>query len=306
MNALIMRQKNMERMLIALLPLLILGIFLFGWRVLIVVLTANLFAFFSEFLFQRTKKNARVSMSVFVTGSLLGLSLPPTIPLWMTAVGAVVAVTFGKMVFGGFGMNPFNPAIVGRTFIYISFASEMTMNWVKPFTSLPGGFAYYINSLMFTSATPMISFRESGMMESYRNLFIGFTPGSIGETSALLIIIAAIYLLLTKTAKWQPMIATTMSFLVFTWIFRNQNPFPFLLSGSILFGAVFMTTDPVSMPKDIRTIWIYGIIVGSMTAFIQQYSLFIGGFSFALLLANTFSPIFDYAFLQLKKKRVES
>ncbi len=303
MNNLFLQQKNMKRMLYALVPITIFGIFLFGWRVLAVVLISNIVAVITEYLFIKGKKNGRISMAVFVSGTLLALSLPPTIPFWMVAIGAIVGISFGKMVFGGFGMNLFNPAIVGRTFIYISFANALTLRWLKPFTSWPGGFVYFQNLNNLTSATPLILFRDSGKLTEIPELLFGIIPGSIGETSTLLILLTGIYLILTKTAKWQPILATLGSFLLFSWFFRSQNPLPFLLSGGIIFGAVYMTTDPVSMPKDKRTIWIYGIIIGSLTAFIRKFSLFVGGFSFALLIANTFSPIIEYGFKQIKAKR---
>ncbi|MBN1327381.1 MAG: RnfABCDGE type electron transport complex subunit D [Candidatus Cloacimonetes bacterium] len=302
MKSLFMAQKNMQRMLYALIPVLLFGIFLFGWRVLLVLVITNLTAVITEFLFVRNKKNGKISLAVLVTGSLLALSLPPTIPFWMASVGAVVAISFGKMVFGGFGMNVFNPAIVGRTFMYISFANMMTVNWIEPFKSLPGGFAAYLKVENLTSATPLITFRDTNVHSDLIDLLLGFIPGSIGETSALLILLTAIYLVVSKTARWQPIIATLASFAIFASIFRTENPLPFLFSGSIMFGAVYMTTDPVSMPKDKRTIWIYGLLIGAITALIRKYSLFVEGFSFALLIANTFTPIIDYGFSKVKKK----
>ena len=136
-----MIQKNMRAMLIAMTPLVLFSVFLFGWRVLAVLAITNISAVITEYLFVRKKKAGKISMAVFVSAFILTLSIPPTIPLWMAAVGSIVAITFGKMVFGGFGTNIFNPAMVGRTFIYVSFANAMTVNWLKPFTSLPGGFA---------------------------------------------------------------------------------------------------------------------------------------------------------------------
>ncbi len=127
MNNIILKQKMMNKVLYALVPIIFFSIYLFGWRVLAVLLVSNLFAFLTEYMFIRKKKFGKVSMAVFVTGTLLALTLPPTIPFWMAAVGSIVAIGFGKMVFGGFGMNVFNPAIVGRTFIYISFPNAMTM-----------------------------------------------------------------------------------------------------------------------------------------------------------------------------------
>ena len=302
MKKIFMKQKNMQNMLLALIPILIWSVFIFGWRVLAVFAVSNLFAMLTEYLFIRQKKNGKISQAVFVTGTLLALSLPPTIPFWMVAVGAVIAILFGKMVFGGFGMNVFNPAMVGRTFLYVSFANAMTVHWLKPFIKLPGGFASYLNSAQLTSATPIITFRESGVMESISNLFFGKVSGSIGETSALLILVAAIYLIYTKTAKWQVMLATLIGFSLFTILFYKQSPLPFILSGGMLFGTVFIITDPVTLPRNNIAVWIYGGLVGFLTVFIRKFSLFAEGFMFAILLANTFMPVIEYGLNNLKKK----
>lgn len=301
MKNLFMKQAVMNKVLYALTPITLFSIFLFGWRVLAVVAVTNIVAALTEYMFIRLKKNGKISMAVFVTGTLLALTLPPTIPLWMAAVGAIVGVTFGKMVFGGFGMNVFNPAIVGRTFIYVSFPNAMTVRWLEPFTNFPGGFTSWQNVSSITTATPMIHFRNSGVFTEVPKLFFGLIPGSMGETSALLILLAAIYMVVTKTAKWQAMASTLLSFIVFTLIFYGINPTTFILSGGILFGAVFMTTDPISMPKNKTAIWIYGILVGFLTVFIRRFSLFAEGFMFALLLGNSFMPIIEYA-LNKKKK----
>ena len=303
MKNLILKQKMMEKVLLALVPIIFFSVFLFGWRILAVLLVSNVFAFFMEYLFVRKKKPGKVTTAVFVTGTLLALTLPPPIPFWIAAVGAVVAVCFGKMVFGGFGMNVFNPAIVGRTFIYISFPNAMTVNWLNPFISLPGGFAAWLNVDAVTSATPISIFNQTGRMESLTSLFTGTIAGSMGETSALLIMLAGIYLIFTRTAKWQPILSLLISFSFFTLIFYQTNPLPFLLSGGLLFGAVFMITDPVSMPKNAAAIWIYGILVGFLTVFIRRYSLFTEGFMFALLLANTFLPIIEFALNRSKVKK---
>jgi len=294
----------MNKVLYALIPVTVFAIFLFGWRVAAVLLVSNLFGFLTEYLFVRNKRNGKVSMAVFVTGSLLALSLPPTIPFWIAAVGAIVAVAFGKMVFGGFGMNVFNPAIVGRTFIYISFPNAMTVNWLSPFSRLPGGFAVWQNNSLLTAATPIIQFKKSGIVPDITNIFTGFIPGSIGETSAVLIILAAIYLIVTKTAKWQIMFSTLVSFTLFTALFYMQDPLPFILSGGLMFGVVFMVTDPVSMPKNKKAVWIFGLLVGFLTVFIRKLSLFTEGFMFALLLSNTFMPIIEYALNKAKCKSV--
>jgi Na+-transporting NADH:ubiquinone oxidoreductase subunit B len=300
---LVMKQQVMNKVLYALAPITLFSIFLFGWRVLMVVLVSNFFAALGEYLFVRTKKNGKISMAVFVTGTLLALTLPPTIPLWIAAVGALFGVVFGKMVFGGFGMNVFNPAIVGRTFVYISFPNAMTVQWLNPFTNLPGGFASWQNSAAITSATPMSVFKADAVVTPVWNLASGLIPGSAGETSAILILLAGLYLIITKTAKWQAMLSTLLGFVISVLALYQQNPLPFMLSGGLLFGTVFMTTDPISMPKDKGAIWIYGLLVGFLTVFIRKLSLFTEGFMFALLLANTFMPIIEFAITNAKKKK---
>lgn len=298
-----LKQKMMNRVLYALIPIAVYGIYLFGWRVLLILFVTNFFSFLTEFLFIKKTSKGKVSLAVFVTGSLLALTLPPTIPLWMAAVGSIVAISFGKMVFGGFGKNIFNPTIIGRTFLYVAFPNAMTVQWMQPYSSFPGGFAHFSNVNHLTTATPMIQFNQAGNLVELPKLFFGSIPGSIGETSALLIILAAIYLLVTKTAKWQPMVSTIVSFILFSFIFYGLNLFAFLFSGGIMFGAVFMVTDPISMPKEKYTIWIYGFIIGFLTVFIRKYSLFAEGFMFALLIANTFTPILEYGFKKLTARK---
>ena len=294
-----MKQPVMNRVLYALVPSVFLSVYLFGLRVLAVILVGNLTAWLTEYLFIRNKKGGKVTMAVFVTGSLLALTLPPTIPLWIAAVGSIVAVAFGKMVYGGFGTNVFNPAILGRTFIYVSFPQEMTIRWLNPYllSDFPGGLIRWVGqSHLQTSATILGQFRSTGeLLHPLGQAFTGFVPGSIGETSALLIMLSAAYLIYTKTAKWQPMLATTLSLLLFSFIFNPEtNPLLFLVSGGALFGIVYMTTDPVSQAKTKYGIWIYGLLIGFLTVFIRKYSLFAEGFMFALLITNSFMPIIEY------------
>ncbi|MCB5234065.1 MAG: RnfABCDGE type electron transport complex subunit D [Candidatus Cloacimonetes bacterium] len=295
----ILKQQMMNRVLYSLIPVILFAIYLFGWRVFASVIVANLAAFLTEYLFVMKKKPGKVSMAVFVTGTLIALSLPPTIPLWISAVGAIVATTFGKMVFGGFGMNIFNPAILGRTFVYISFPNQMTISWVKPYllSDFPGGFVRWAApQAMQTGATILNHMRMSSeQLYSFMDSFWGFEAGSAGETSAFLILLAAIYLIVTKTAKLQPMLSTLLSLSLFSFIFYpGVNPLYFLVSGGAMFGVVFMVTDPVTCPKGTWAVWIYGILIGFLTVFIRKYSLFAEGFMFALLLVNAFMPLIEY------------
>ncbi|HQB97594.1 MAG: RnfABCDGE type electron transport complex subunit D [Candidatus Cloacimonadaceae bacterium] len=303
----ILKQQMMNRVLYALIPIVIFAVYLFGLRVLAVVAAANIAAYISEYLFVRNKKPGKVTMAVFVTGTLVSLTLPPTIPLWISALSGVISIVFGKMVFGGFGANIFNPAILGRTFVYISFPNQMTISWLKPYLlkDFPGGFAHWSpETSMQTGATILNSFRASGEeLYPMMDAFTGFVSGSMGETSALLIILAGIYLIVTKTAKWQAMLSTILSLAIFTWAFYpTQNPLYFLVSGGAMFGIVFMVTDPVSSPKGTWGIWIYGLLIGFLTVFIRRYSLFAEGFMFALLLTNAFIPLIEYGLEKVGKK----
>lgn len=308
LQEMILKQPVMNRVLYSLVPLLVLAIYIYGWRSAAVVLVANLAAFGTEYLFLRNKKGRKVSMAVFVTGTLLAMTLPPTIPLWMAALGSVVAIAFGKMVFGGFGANMFNPAILGRTFIYVSFPQQMTVSWLRPYLpdSFPGGFARWsADASMQTGATILNQFRAGVQVtNTWLDTFLGFEAGSLGETSALLIIIAGIYLLITKTAKWIPMLATLGSVILFSLIFYpGQNPLFMLCAGGALFGIVFMVTDPISQPKSIPALWIYGLLTGFLTVFIRRFSLFAEGFMFALLIVNSLMPIIEHGLKALPERR---
>lgn len=304
----IMKQQIMNRVLYALVPSLLFAIYLFGWRILAVVAVANLAAWMTEYLFIYKKKGGKVSMAVFVTATLYAMTLPPMIPLWISVVGSVIAIAFGKMVFGGFGTNLFNPAILGRTFVYVSFPEQMTVQWLKPYmiNDFPGGLIRWATGggELMTGATILGQSRLGvPITHSFGNAFMGFVPGSIGETSALLILLGAIYLIITKTAKWQPMLSTTLSMLIFSYVFYpGVNPLFFLISGGALFGIVYMTTDPVSQAKGKTALWIYGIMIGFLTVYIRRYSLFAEGFMFALLLTNAFMPIIEYGIDKWAKK----
>lgn len=302
----ILKQTIMNRVLYSLVPIMLFAIYLFGWRSLAIVLIANLAAYYTEYLFIARKKNGKVTMAAFVTATLFAMTLPSTIPLWIPAVGAAFSIAFGKMVFGGFGANIFNPAILGRTFVYVSFPNQMTVSWIKPFGGFPGGFSKWCGSAAMETGATILNQHRMGIDKLYniQEAFMGFITGSLGETSALLIILAGLYLLYTKTAKWQPMLGTTLSIILFNFIFYpGQNPLYFLLSGGAMFGIVFMTTDPVSSPKGNTALWIYALTIGFLTVFIRRFSLFAEGFMFALLLANAFMPLVEYT---LERKSVKA
>lgn len=295
-----MKQPMMRKVLYALSPIVLAAIYFFGWRALLMILFAAAVGVFSEWLFE-SRRNKPVTEAVYVTAVLYTLTLPVRTPIWVVAVGMLFGVIFGKEVFGGFGRNVFNPALVGRAFVYVSFPSFLTVQWTKPFDNILGGFAHFIGTPVdeITTATPMLLFRTTGEMVDYLKLFLGNISGSLGETSALLIILAGLYLLFTKTASWETMIFTLIGFLVTNSAFylagveSVPNPLFGLLSGGILFAAVFMSTDPISAPKTREAKFIYGLLIGGITVLIRGFALFAEGAMFAILIANTFAPILD-------------
>lgn len=296
-----MKQKMMRTVLWSLLPIYLFSIYLFGWRVLLVLAVSLISAFVGELLILRmiNGDKAKVTEAAFVTAGLLTLTLPPTVPIWIVVVGTLFGIIFGKAIFGGFAKNVFNPALVGRAFIYVSFPTQMTMQWQKPFAGFPGGLLKWSGAVdMATEVTPMINMNVNGIAASPVNLLIGNISGSMGETSAILIILAGVYLIYTKTASWKIMASVTASGLVFSLLFNmlgatTVNPLFTLLSGGFLFGTVFMATDPVSAPmKDSGKI-IYGILIGFITIVIRTFSLFTEGMMFAILIGNSFAPLIN-------------
>jgi RnfABCDGE-type electron transport complex D subunit len=302
-------QLPMKRVLYALAPLVLASVYFFGWKSLIMLLAVNLAGFFAEYLFARYYKEP-VSSSVFVTNTLFMLILPPTLPIWMGVVGIIFGVVFGKMVFGGFGKNVFNPALVGRAFIYINFGLQMTGRWSKPFSGFPGGFAAYAADAT-TGATPMKIMAEGGQIEWLKLLF-GNTSGCFGETSAVLIVIGGLYLIWRKHASWKIVISCLLSFLALQALLfwgggaeKILSPMQAMLSGGFMLGLLFMATDPITAPKRDGAKYVYGILIGVLTVIIRTYSVWAEGMMFAILLANMFAPITDFAFNEYFPKKAK-
>lgn len=296
-----LKQKMMTRVLISLLPILLLSIYLFGLRTLALLAVVTITGILCEYGIMRliNGPKAKVSEAVLVTCLLFTLTLPPSVPYWVAMVGIAFGVVFGKCVFGGFGKNIFNPALVGRCLIYVSFPAHMTVAWSKPFSDFPGGLIKWSGGAdALTSATPMLTFNKEGILTDYLRLFWGNIAGSLGETSALLIIAAAIYLIVTKTASWKIIVSTIGSFAVlgsilyFTGVIQTDPLFS-VLSGGFLFAAVFMATDPISAPKQEVSKIIYGILIGVIALIIRSFSLFTEGIMFAVLIVNAFVPLIE-------------
>jgi len=305
---LILVQKPMLRVVYALLPLVLASIYFFGWRALVVLVVVNIAGFLSEYAFARVYKT-QVSSAVFVTNFLFAMSLPPTIPYWIAIVGIVFGVVFGKMVFGGFGRNVFNPAISGRAFIYVSFGAQMTAHgaWVDPLHGVLAGFAQW-HADAISSATPLPQL-AAGTHVPMLNLFLGNVAGSFGETSALLILLGGIYLMVRKIASYQIVLGGFIGYGVLQTILcaagahGAYDPLSGVLAGSFLYVALFMATDPVSAGQTTNPgRWIIGLTFGLLTSLIRTFSVWPEGATFAILIANMFAPLINHLLREAKNR----
>ena len=325
-----LKQPMMQRVLYALAPVALAAVYLFGWRVMAQVAVAALFAFLAEWIMVPTPPG-KLSQAVWVTAAIYALSLPPATPFWIVAVGAVFAIVFGKMVFGGFGKNIFNPAIVGRAFVYVCFPVELTSKFAPAFRGFPGGFARWSFATLeelparltapglgvvdaITAATPMWSRRDYAFETRLWDLFTGqigglfdhagharvLAAGSVGETCAIAILLGAIYLLWTKTANWRLMLGTLLGATATNLLLRNAlgidlvPPLGFtIFSGAFLYAAVFMVTDPISAPRLRPSMWAYSILIGALIVFFRYKAVFAGGVGFAILIGNMLAPSLD-------------
>ncbi len=311
----IQKQQAMRTVLYALAPLCLASIYFFGWRFVAVWVVTTATALVSEWLMAR-RYGYTITESLFVSATLFALSLPPTIPLWIAAVGIAFGIIFAKMIFGGFGRNIFNPAITARAFIYISFGVPMTAAFVGnavTASAFPAGLSLWVNSAdAVSAATPLVTGGASPL-----DLLFGFTSGCYGETSALLIILGGLYIIYKKAANWKIVLSSLLSFAVLQTIFwasglevltesgltASTDPRTALLSGSFLIAAFFMITDPVSANQSTNLgRWIYGAFFGVLVVLIRTFSTWVEGVTFAILLANMFAPLLDTVIKGVKAK----
>jgi Na+-transporting NADH:ubiquinone oxidoreductase subunit B len=305
---LILMQKPMLRVCYALIPLVLASIYLFGWRSLVLLGLVLVGGIITEalFTFPRAKP---VTSAVFVTGLIFTLSLPPTVPFWMAMVGIVVGVALGKMVFGGFGQNVFNPAMLGRCFIYITFPLQMTNRWVEPFWGGMGGLTHWSATLdTLTQATPL-EILHKGESLPWQDLLLGRTSGSIGEISTILILLGGLFILVKKAASWRLVLSYLLGGIVSSELLRLAgfaqipDPISTLMAGSFLFGAFFVVTEPVSGAKTKIGQWIYGSMIGSLIVVLRGFSNFSEGVMFSILIMNAFVPILDQTVQQIQAKK---
>ena len=300
-------QRPNLAVLYGLTPPMLGAIYFFGWRALALLVVVCGAGFVTEWLFTRSRGEP-VSSAVFVTAALLTLTLPPTIPFWMAAVGAVAGIAFGKELFGGFGRNVFNPALVGRAFIFFAFPVAMTGTWVGPLSPPVGGLTQWASDAV-TGATPLILFRTHEAPVRLGHLFFGNVGGCLGETSALLILIGGGYLVYRKTANRQTVFscligaALMSAALHFAGVPTMPNPLHAMCAGSLLLGAFFMATDPVSSPTTPAARWTYGFLIGVLTMVLRAFSNFPEGVMFSILLMNMFGPLMDQAVRGLRTQK---
>lgn len=302
---------------LSLLPALFMGVYFFGPKALFITALCILSSVLSEYVMQKLsgKKITIIDGSAVLTGILLGINMPPS--LWslnpftihIPVIGSIVAIIITKQLFGGLGYNIFNPALIGRAFVLISFPKAMTI-WSEPTAAF---FALDAK----TTATPLGILKEEGIVRLievfgdksnlYAQLFLGYRAGSIGETSVLALLIGAAFLLYKRYITWHIPLSYLATSALLAWIFGGKNPLTgsiafftgdpivHLLSGGLILGAFFMATDYVTSPSVRRGQIIFGIGCGILTMLIRIKGGYPEGVMFAILLMNCFAPLIDRA-----------
>jgi len=272
---------------LALLPFVVMGVIRYGMHVIWMLLVAYTSALIVELLFAKFRK-LKLDVGLLITPLIFTLILPPTLPLWIVAVGSSFGVFFGKSMFGGFGKNIFNAAIVGRLFITISFPAYMATMWLEP------------GADVITTATPLGALNRGGAFDyTFMDLLLGNTAGSVGETFRLGILIIGILLILLRMINWRIPVFFIGSVFLITWIggliapdmFRD--PITSLFVGGLLFGAFFVASDPITSPYTQKSRIIYGISLGLITVVIRNFAAFPEGVMFAIIIMNAFAPQLD-------------
>lgn len=304
-------KRFMSMVILAMVPCAAAGVYFFGLRVLAMMVVSYAVGGTVEVIFAVVRKE-EINEGFLVTGFLFPLILPPALPLWMVGVGVAFGVLVGKELFGGTGRNIFNPALVGRCFLALSYPKAMTETWIAPGAGLTGRALEYVSAGgidAISSATPLVLAKQ-GELAGIGDLFLGSVSGSAGETSAALIIAGGLLLCLVRVANWRSVAATLGSFALMAWLVRLSAPDVYapalwhLLAGGILFGAFFMVTDPVTSPATNGGKWIYGAIIGIVTVLIRNFTGFVEGAMFAILLGNIVAPILDEIVLSRRLRKL--
>ncbi|MBQ9238533.1 MAG: RnfABCDGE type electron transport complex subunit D [Treponema sp.] len=278
-------QRIMLAVIIALLPECVYGVIVFGIPALITILTSIASAVLWEILFQKIikKPNTVGDLSAVVTGILLALVVPPTTPFWQVILGTGFAIIVAKGLFGGLGANVWNPALTGRAFMFVSFPIAMGQSWKEPFADV------------ISSATALSQIKSGAFVadsETYLQFFLGNRAGCIGETSILLILISCLFLLALRVIDWRAPVTMVGSVALLTWL-TGGDVLLAVLSGGLLFGAVFMATDYTSAPVTGPGRLIFGAGCGVMTFLIRTYGGYPEGVMFSILIMNSVAPFLN-------------
>jgi electron transport complex protein RnfD len=270
--------------MIALLPALFAGITYFGFRSLFVVLVCIVSAVFFEYITRKAMKKSNTigDLSAAVTGMLLAFCLPPTIPFWMAALGAMVSIVLVKQLFGGLGQNFMNPALAGRVIMLFAWPAAMT------------GWIISTGTEVISTATPLGILKEQvgAILPSYLDMFMGNIGGSIGETSAFAILLGAIYLLIRRVITPEIPVVFIATVAILSWIF-GRDPLFQILAGGLFLGAFFMATDYSTSPVTMKGRVVMGFGCGLLTVLIRFFTAYPEGVAFAILLMNVCVPLID-------------
>lgn len=293
---------------LALTPVTLFGVWQFGFSALLVILTTIGGAVITEWWFTAPEQRrlAMSDSSGALTGLLLALTLPPGLPLWMAFIGGMVSTGIGKVVWGGLGLNLFNPALVGRAFLLATFPIAMT-TWHESTGSFWGLYSSTLAPPLMqaqvtdalSAATPLGMMKFEHLPTDLLQLLMGTTGGALGETSGLLLLLGGLFLLIRGAINWRIPLAIFVSALLFSAILNGVDPVRFptplftLLSGGMLLGALFMATDPVTSPLTPKGVVIFGAGIGLLVVLIRVFGGFPEGMMYAILLMNAATPLID-------------
>jgi len=302
-------KKIMWGVVIALVPTMLVSFWYFGLGAIIITLSSVLACVLFEYLIQKymLKQTPTVSDgSAVITGILLALNVPSNLPIWMIIIGALVAIGIAKMTYGGLGKNPFNPALIGRVFLLISFPVDMT-SWPLPLVNRATMFDAITGPTALGTIKEGIAKGESVQqlmhnIPSYTDMLIGNMGGSLGEVSAIAIILGGLFMLFRKIITWHIPVSFLLTVFLFTGILfeidntKYVDPVFHLLTGGLMLGAIFMATDMVTSPMSKSGMLIFGLGCGLLTVLIRVWGSYPEGVSFAILIMNALVPLINKGF----------
>ena len=284
-------RRLMLNVIVALLPAVALALYCFGLGAAVVIATSIAGCVVVEYLISRYMLGEKPSignLSAVLTGLLLALNLPSNLPIWTVLIGCVIAIGIGKMTFGGLGCNIFNPALVGRVFLLLSFPVQMT-TWPLP---MENRMAYLDATTGATTLGQLKMDQISGADVDILTHALGFTGGSMGEMGAIALLIGFIYLLCTRTITWHIPVSILATVALFS-LCIGVNPGVQLVTGGLMLGAIFMATDYVTSPMSHSGMILYGVMIGIITVVIRQWGAYPEGVSFAILIMNGLTPLIN-------------